>query len=84
LSIKGLEETRELIKTSNPEATVEISILDITSQVAVEKFFSIAVTKFGRIDFAANVAGYAHVARPIQELSMVEYDKSYTVNQKGV
>lgn len=48
------------------------------------KFFHEGVGRFNRIDFAANVAGYAHKVAPTHELAESEYDKSYQVNQKGV
>ncbi|KIX96482.1 uncharacterized protein Z520_07748 [Fonsecaea multimorphosa CBS 102226] len=84
LSVAGLEETRKLILDSYKEVKVEISLLDVADEEVVEQFFSKGVQTFGRVDFAANVAGYAHKAAPIHDLSESEYEKSYAVNQKGV
>lgn len=84
LSIPGLEQTRELILEIYPDIKLEICEVDVSNEAAVEDFFQRGVQKFGRIDFAANVAGYAHKAAKTHELAESEYIKSYAVNQKGV
>jgi NAD(P)-dependent dehydrogenase (short-subunit alcohol dehydrogenase family) len=84
LSVDGLEVTRTMIKSSNPEAEVEIERVDISDEGLVIKFYESVVAKFGRIDFAANIAGYAHAASPIASLDSKMYDMSYNINQRGV
>lgn len=73
-----------MIAKAYPQASVEIYTLDITSEEGVSDFFEKTVAKFGRVDFAANVAGYAQKSNRITETSQAEYDKSYAVNQRGV
>lgn len=78
-----MEETRRLILSDYPSTNVEIGEIDVANENAVAHFFQSVVNAFGRIDFAANVAGYAHKAVQIIDLAESEYDKSYAVNQKG-
>ena len=84
LSLPGLEETRKIIQEAYPTATVEIVRLDVANEGSVEAFYAQVVEKFGRIDFAANVAGYGHPAKPSVELSEEDYNRSFDVNLKGV
>lgn len=84
LSVHGLEETRSIIQSTYPDARIEISKLDVGDEKSVGEFYALAVEKFGRIDFAANVAGCSHVARPSVELTVEDYDRSFQVNLKGV
>lgn len=50
----------------------------------VEQFFKEAVEHFTRLDFAVNVAGGAHVAKPMHELSAEDIDEMYAINQRAV
>jgi NAD(P)-dependent dehydrogenase (short-subunit alcohol dehydrogenase family) len=79
-----LEETFDIIRNSYPDAVVEIYQLDVGDESSVESFHSKTVSKFGRIDFAVNSAGYGHPATPTNKLSEKEWDLSYSVNQRGV
>jgi NAD(P)-dependent dehydrogenase (short-subunit alcohol dehydrogenase family) len=84
LSVPGLEETRNIIRKQYPHAHVEISELDVSDEGSVERFYALAIETFGRIDYAANVAGYGHPAMPSVEITEAEFDKSFNVNLKGV
>lgn len=84
LSLDGLKETRSLIKSNHPDAEVEIAHVDISDEALVNSFYQSAAERFGRVDFAANIAGYAHNASPIATLDSKMYDLSYKVNQRGV
>lgn len=84
LNDAGLEETKKLISGDYPSVNIHIGKLDVSDEKSVTDFFAQGVQKFGRIDFAANVAGYAHKVAPTHELAESEYEKSYRVNQKGV
>lgn len=61
-----------------------ISKLDVSNEQSVQAFFDLAIEKFGRVDFAANIAGYGHPATPSIDLPESEFDKSFNVNLKGV
>jgi NAD(P)-dependent dehydrogenase (short-subunit alcohol dehydrogenase family) len=84
INISVLEETCSTIRKKYPEAIVEGYLLDVAEESSVEAFHNKTVAKFGRIDFAVNSAGYAHVGAPITQLATKEWDLSYSVNQKGV
>lgn len=61
-----------------------ISLVDVTDEKAVEAFCASGLQEFSRLDFAANVAGYGHPAKPSTEISIAEFDKTFDVNLKGV
>lgn len=80
----GLEETRALIQQKYPKAKVEITHLDVADESSVAAFFALAVEKFGRVDFLANVAGYGHPAQLVTTITEEQYERSYRVNLRGV
>lgn len=82
-NITGLEETRSMILKDHPKALVEISRLDITKKDKVDAFYASCVVLFGRIDFAANIAGRVQPAQPIYSLTSRDFDLVYDVNQRG-
>jgi NAD(P)-dependent dehydrogenase (short-subunit alcohol dehydrogenase family) len=84
LSIEGLEETKKIIQSKYPAADVTVTKVDISDEEDVQEFHDEAIRSFGRIDFAANVAGYAHAANKIVSIDSKMYDLSYRVNQRGV
>lgn len=84
LSLDGLEETHNLIRQQFPEAHVVTCMVDVSDEELVEEFHLIAVEKFGRIDFAANVAGYSHPATRSVDIDSREFDNCMAVNLTGV
>jgi NAD(P)-dependent dehydrogenase (short-subunit alcohol dehydrogenase family) len=84
LNTNGLEETRKLIKVDYPNAVIHVARVDISDEQSVQDFYDGAITNFGRIDFAANVAGYAHAATEVTAIDETMYELSYKVNQRGV
>ena len=84
LSIPGMEETRRLIMEAYPNTAVTARSLDVSNEKVVEEFYSHAASLFGRIDYAANVAGVPHAAAPIHQMPDAVFDKVYAVNQRGV
>ncbi|EXJ83044.1 hypothetical protein A1O3_06861 [Capronia epimyces CBS 606.96] len=83
-SLSELEETRSIIKREQPNAQVEIVNLDISDEASVDAFYARAVDNFGRVDFAANIADYEHAVQPVTALDEDDYEKSYTVNLRGI
>jgi NAD(P)-dependent dehydrogenase (short-subunit alcohol dehydrogenase family) len=73
-----------VIAEAYPHIIVEIYVMDITVEANVTDFYEKVIAKFGRVDFAANIAGYAQKSARITETSTAEYDKSYVINQRGV
>ncbi|TVY24862.1 putative oxidoreductase [Lachnellula hyalina] len=83
LSIDGLSETKNWILSEHPTANIEVAVVNIADEEAVEKFVQGAVTAFGHIDFAVNAAGFAHKAASVVDLSDGDWEKSYKVNLRG-
>lgn len=79
-----MEETRGEVAEGYPGVAVFIQRLDVAEEASIESFYSAAIAQFGRIDFVANVAGYAHPAKPVNELTLDHYERSYMVNIRGV
>jgi len=84
LLIDGLSETKNWILSEYPTANIEVAVVNIADEEAVEKFVQGAVTAFGHIDFAVNAAGFAHKAASVVDLSDGDWEKSYKVNLRGV
>lgn len=84
LSLEGLEETKQIIQSKHPGATILLKQVDISDEDQVQSFHDEVVKTLGRIDFAANIAGYAHPANKIVSIDSRMYDLSYKVNQRGV
>lgn len=55
---------------------------DLTSASAVERLFSEAKARFGKIDIAINTVGKV-LKKPIVEISEDEYDQMFAVNAKS-
>lgn len=73
-----------MILSDHPEAKVEIVVVNISEEGLVNQFFEDAISTFGRIDFALNVAGYSHKATSIVDIDEEDYNKSYEINLRGV
>lgn len=84
LSVEGLQETQKLVLEKYPSTQIEIQRLDVGDENSVEAIYKVAVSKFGRVDFVANVAGYGHPAQPITSLTVDHYQTSFNVNIRGV
>lgn len=82
--MEGLEETQREVAKGYPGVSVFIQRLDVADEASVESLYSAAIAQFGRIDFVANVAGYAHPAQPVNELTLDHYERSFMVNIRGV
>lgn len=73
-----------MILQKHPTAEVVTCVVDVSNEEQVNSFYATAVEKFGRIDFAANIAGYGHLPTPSVDLEISEINKSFAVNLKGV
>lgn len=80
----GLEKTKNEIKELIPTATVYISKVDIHDENSVQHLIDACVETFGRIDYAANVAGIVPQRIPIHEVDTETYDRVIAVNEYGV
>jgi len=57
---------------------------NVTKEEDIERAIQEAVTKFGRIDYAANFAGVAGPVAPISEMKLSDWQKTQDVNSTGV
>jgi NAD(P)-dependent dehydrogenase (short-subunit alcohol dehydrogenase family) len=57
---------------------------DVTSEAEVRAVVELAVTTFGRLDCMFNNAGMSGLLRPIEDVSVEEYEQLTAVNLKGV
>jgi len=80
----GLEGTEKLLSEQYPGTKVTLQHLDVGIESSVADIFSSAISKYGRVDFLANVAGYGHPARPVTETTLQEWERSFSVNLRGV
>ncbi|GAB7353338.1 hypothetical protein MBLNU459_g3828t1 [Dothideomycetes sp. NU459] len=84
LNVGGLEETVELIKNENPKVAVHTIECNTTKQDQVAKMVRETVDKFGRLDYAANVAGInANDRLPTADYPHAEYDRVLDINTRA-
>ncbi|KAH7064049.1 hypothetical protein BKA63DRAFT_482726 [Paraphoma chrysanthemicola] len=76
----GLQATRDLVLTETPEADVVLSYLDVSEESSVNRFVEKCVARFGRLDYACNVAGICPARTPVVDLDVETYDKVVAVN----
>ncbi|KAL2752012.1 hypothetical protein ACRALDRAFT_1037399 [Sodiomyces alcalophilus JCM 7366] len=84
---EGLAATKAAIEKENPEAEVSIFVVDVREYAAVEKWVSDTVSRFGRLDGAANLAGVIPKSigvAPLSEQDFEEWDFVTGVNLTGV
>jgi NAD(P)-dependent dehydrogenase (short-subunit alcohol dehydrogenase family) len=84
LSVEGLKQTEKELEQKHPQLKILIQYLDVGDEASMEDFYSAAVSKFGRIDFVANVAGASHAAQPVTETTVEQFTNTYNVNIRGV
>lgn len=79
-----LEQTKRDIRELVPSATVHVHKVDIRDEQSVQSLIDACVATFGRIDYAANVAGVVPQRLPIHEVDTETYDRIIGVNEYGV
>jgi len=75
------EGTAERIKAAGGGASVEVG--DVVDEAQVERVFSSAVGRHGRLDVVVNNAGVSHVGN-ILETSLEDWERVMGVNARGV
>ncbi|KAF2168752.1 hypothetical protein M409DRAFT_20770 [Zasmidium cellare ATCC 36951] len=83
ISTKGLADTKQQLLEINPRAEVVNETCDVTSEDSVDRFFSQAGSKFGRIDHACNVAGVL-MPGTSPEFSTKDFDTQFNINARGM
>ena len=77
----GAAETAGLIDTPERTAVVET---DVTDEAAVDRMVAFAVERFGRLDYACNVAGISVEPKPFVEHTRAEWQRVIDVDLTGV
>lgn len=83
VSAKGLRDTKQQLYEINPKVEVADESCDVTSEDSVDKFFSQAVSRFGRIDHACNVAGVL-MPGSSPDFSAKDFDTQFNINARGM
>jgi len=58
--------------------------VDVRDESAIDKFVTGSKSAFGRVDYAANIAGIPETVCPTAEASTAEFDSIHAVNNRGV
>lgn len=69
---------------SNPSFKCITIKVDVSNEGSVREMIAKVVESFGRIDFAANIAGIGAVKGPIAEGKLHDWNKMIAVNLTGV
>ena len=77
-----IEETVSQIRAAGGEGAA--CVADVAVEDDVRRMVGVALTEYGRLDFAANVAGVAHEPKLLHELSLQEFEDDHAVNSRGV
>lgn len=84
---EGLAATKAAIEKEHPKAEVLVAVVDVRDYAAVEKWVADTVSRFGRLDGAANLAGVVPKSIGVASLSeqdFGEWDFVTGVNLTGV
>jgi len=57
---------------------------DLTVESDTQNMVEAAVSAYGRLDFAANVAGLGHSGKRLHQLSLDDFERNHAVNSRGV
>jgi len=79
---EGGRRTVEEIRATG--GTAEFFKADVSQQAETEAMVAFAIDTYGRLDLAHNNAGIGHIPAPIHELSVEEYDRIISIDQRGV
>jgi hypothetical protein len=79
-----LEECRNIIASRYPSVEVYSTVFDRSSEEDVDLFFTNVTRKLGRIDFSVNVSLPAKEKLDVAGSFIDNYDRCYSVHQKGV
>ncbi|KAL4861579.1 hypothetical protein BDV12DRAFT_207944 [Aspergillus spectabilis] len=81
---KSIEKTKQIIERETSGIAVWATVCDVNNDAAVQAFIDGAVERFGRIDYAANVAGITRLGPGTAELSNAGWDEDYAINLRGL
>jgi NAD(P)-dependent dehydrogenase (short-subunit alcohol dehydrogenase family) len=80
-----LEVKRELVAVAtNPSFKCITIVANVADEDSVQNMMAKVVAEFGRIDYAANIAGIGAIKGPIAEGKTANWNKMIAVNLTGV
>ncbi|EXJ77835.1 hypothetical protein A1O3_08994 [Capronia epimyces CBS 606.96] len=79
-----LQETSKQLKEQYPSLNILAESIDINDEGSAARFFQQVVDKFGRIDFAANIAGHEPPVAGAHEVEDADFDLAFERNQRGI
>ena len=81
----GLAETEALLKEIPADGGQQFwaAIVDVSQEDAVSQWIDEAVSKFGRLDHAANICGVIHPVKPLADATKEDFDLVVNVNFRG-
>ncbi|KAK4897777.1 hypothetical protein LTR27_004549 [Elasticomyces elasticus] len=88
ISSRGVQEIEAEVKarsaTALPGQKFSAKIVDVSKDDAVRAWTNYIMAEFGRLDYAANVAGIVHNYGLMAETTVTDFDVSYNNNTRGV
>lgn len=80
----GLINTRDSIQSQHPDVQIDLTNLDVSSEKSVQDFIDRCVERFGRVDYACNIAGICPPRTPTIDVDPEVFDQVVAVNLYGV
>ncbi|KAK5674808.1 hypothetical protein LTS10_012545 [Elasticomyces elasticus] len=88
ISSRGVQEIEAEVKarsaTALPGQKFSAKIVDVSKDNAVRAWTNYIMAEFGRLDYAANVAGIVHNYGLMAETTVTDFDASFNNNTRGV
>ncbi|KMK74986.1 SDR family oxidoreductase [Alkalihalobacillus pseudalcaliphilus] len=84
LSLKGLEESKQEITSTIPDATIELVEANVANEEDVKKYVQFTIDKFGQIDGFFNNAGIEGKQNLTEDYGIEEFQRVVDVNLNGV
>ena len=75
---------RTVAEIRDAGGTAIACLADVSIEEDTRRMVEAAVSAYGRLDFAANVAGVAHAPNYMHKLTLEEYEYDFAVNSRGV
>ena len=79
----GLANTSRLISSESHQDSLGVPA-DVSSEDMVRKMVAVAVERFGRVDILVNNSGIAGPSKPVEDITLEEWDQTMSVNLRGV
>jgi NAD(P)-dependent dehydrogenase (short-subunit alcohol dehydrogenase family) len=81
---KGLQKTRDDVVRIHSGVDVDVVRLDVSNEASVQDFIDRCVERFGRVDYACNIAGICPSRTPTIDVEPEVFDRVVHTNLYGV